>query len=62
MTTPEQRARETIDAKLAECGWVVQSRDEVSCAPESGASVSVLPPTAYALFARIQRGRNGRPT
>jgi len=34
MTTPEQRAREVIDAKLAECGWVVQSRDEINLAAE----------------------------
>ena len=26
--TPEQEARELIDAQLAKSGWVVQSRDE----------------------------------
>ena len=32
MTAPEERARETIDAKLAESGWIVQSQDEVNLA------------------------------
>ncbi|MFC2079516.1 hypothetical protein ACFLSZ_06020 [Candidatus Bipolaricaulota bacterium] len=30
MTTPEERARETIDAKLAEAGWIVRSRKETN--------------------------------
>jgi hypothetical protein len=30
MRTPEERAREIIDAKLAESGWIVQSREEGS--------------------------------
>jgi len=36
MTTPEERARETIDAKLAESGWIVQSRDEANVAAGPG--------------------------
>lgn len=27
MTTPEERAREIIDAKFSESDWIVQSRD-----------------------------------
>ena len=39
MTTPEERARETIDAKLAESGWIVQSRDDVNLAAGPGIMV-----------------------
>ena len=30
MTTPEERAREVIDAKFSESDWIVQSRDELN--------------------------------
>jgi len=33
MTTPEEHAREIIDARLEESGWVVQSRDAVNITP-----------------------------
>jgi len=33
MTTPEERAREIIDARLEESGWSVQSRDAVNITP-----------------------------
>jgi len=39
MTTPEQRARETIDAKLAESGWMVQSRDEINLSAGPGVAI-----------------------
>ncbi|MEN6368648.1 MAG: DEAD/DEAH box helicase family protein [Thermotogota bacterium] len=39
MTTPEQRAREVIDKKLAESGWVVQSRDEINLSAGPGVAV-----------------------
>lgn len=29
VTVPEERARETIDKKLAHSGWIVQLHDEV---------------------------------
>jgi hypothetical protein len=33
--TPEEKARQDIDRQLAQCGWLVQSRDEmnISAAP-----------------------------
>ena len=34
MTTPEERARGIIDDKLAESGWKVQSRAELTTAAE----------------------------
>ncbi len=39
MTTPEQRAREVIDTKLAESGWVVQSRDEINLSAGPGVAI-----------------------
>ena len=36
---PEQRARVQIDARLAEAGWVVQSRDEINLAAARGVAV-----------------------
>jgi len=43
MLTPEQRARETIDAKLAESGWVVQSRDEINLSAGPGIAIREFP-------------------
>ena len=37
--TPEQRARERIDAALAAAGWVVQDRDAMNLAAEPGVAV-----------------------
>ena len=34
--TPEQEAREHIDALLAESGWVVQNRDETNLSAARG--------------------------
>ena len=38
MTTPEELARQNIDAQLAACGWSVQSRkdDEPVCRARGG--------------------------
>ncbi|MBK9386164.1 MAG: DEAD/DEAH box helicase family protein [Planctomycetes bacterium] len=41
--TPEQLARQTIDAQLRAAGWVVQSRDEVNLAAGSGVAVREFP-------------------
>lgn len=41
MTAPEERARESIDAKLAESGWVVQSRDEINLSAGQGVAISM---------------------
>ncbi len=40
---PEQRARQQIDAALAESGWVVQSRDEINLRAAQGVAVRELP-------------------
>jgi type I restriction enzyme, R subunit len=37
--TPEQEAREHIDALLAESGWVVQSRDEINLSAGRGVAI-----------------------
>ena len=43
MTTPEERARETIDKKLAESGWVVQSREDINLSAGSGVAIREFP-------------------
>ncbi len=40
--TPEQRARETIDAILAASGWAVQSKDAVNLAASRGVAICEL--------------------
>ena len=45
MTTPEERAREIIDAKLDQAGWKVQSRNEVNLAAGPGVIVREFPLT-----------------
>ena len=37
--TPEEKARQTIDAQLPQCGWVVQDRAEVNLAVARGVAV-----------------------
>jgi hypothetical protein len=55
MTTPEQRAREVIDAKLVGSGWVVQSRDEINLSAGCG--------LAHLAAARVDsRMREGVPS
>jgi len=43
MTTPEERARETIDEKLAESGWIVQHRQNVNLQAGPGVIVREFP-------------------
>jgi type I restriction enzyme R subunit len=45
MTTPEEQARKTIDDKLTESGWIVQSRDEVNLTAGPGVIVREFPLT-----------------
>lgn len=51
---PEDRARQTIDAHLAEAGWVVQSRDQMNLGAGTGVAVrefsTATGPVDYALF------------
>ncbi len=51
---PEDRARAEIDHRLAECGWHVQSRDELDLGAGRGIAVREFPtesgPADYALF------------
>jgi type I restriction enzyme R subunit len=51
---PEDRARETIDAQLAEAGWAVQSRDQMNLGAGIGVAVrefaTGIGPVDYALF------------
>jgi type I restriction enzyme R subunit len=37
--TPEEKARRDIDRQLAECGWQVQSRDEMNISAALGVAV-----------------------
>ena len=39
MTKPEAKARETIDLRLAESGWIVQERDEMNLTAGRGVAV-----------------------
>ncbi|HPA82635.1 MAG TPA: DEAD/DEAH box helicase family protein, partial [Thermoanaerobaculales bacterium] len=41
--TPEQEARELIDAQLAESGWVVQSRDGINLSAGQGVAIREFP-------------------
>ncbi len=54
MATPEQKARELIDAQLGAAGWVVQDRDEMSLGAGLGVAVREYPlatgPCDYLLF------------
>lgn len=52
--TPEQKAREIIDKKLAQAGWVVQDRKQLNLFAGLGVAVREFPtgtgPVDYALF------------
>ena len=52
--TPEQKAREVIDKKLAQSGWVVQDRTQLNLLAGLGVAVREFPtstgPVDYALF------------
>src|SRR3972149_814140 len=54
MPTPEQLARQNIDALLAQCGWIVQSRAEMNLGAARGIAVREFPLTTgfadYLLF------------
>lgn len=54
MATPEQKARELIDAQLAAAGWIVQDREEMSLGAGLGVAVREYPlatgPCDYLLF------------
>ena len=40
--TPEQKARVEIDAKLAACGWAVQSKDQINLTAARGVAITEL--------------------
>ncbi len=61
MTTPEERAREIIDAKLAESGWIVQSRDEVNLAAGCGIMVREFALTGNHGYADYMIFVDGKP-
>ena len=61
MSTPEERAREIIDAKLAESGWAVQSRDEINLAAGLGIAVREFPLIHGAGFADYMLFVDGNP-
>ena len=52
--TPEERARQLIDARLAQSGWVVQDLKKVNPTASLGVAVREYPtstgPVDYALF------------
>lgn len=52
--TPEQRARQTIDRKLREAGWVIQDMSRINPVASLGVAVREFPtstgPVDYALF------------
>ena len=54
MATPEQKARQLIDAQLAASGWIVQDRDEMNVGAGLGVAVREYPlsvgPCDYLLF------------
>lgn len=54
MATPEQKARQLIDAQLAAAGWIVQDRDEMNLGAGLGVAVREYPlatgPCDYLLF------------
>ncbi|MFP4605228.1 MAG: DEAD/DEAH box helicase family protein, partial [Bacteroidales bacterium] len=58
--TPEQKAREKIDAKLKQAGWVVQNKDEMDFSVSDGVAVREYPtdegPADYVLFLNEQSG------
>jgi type I restriction enzyme R subunit len=51
---PEDKARSAIDTRLAVCGWLVQSRDEMNLSAGTGVAVrefaTASGPVDYALF------------
>ena len=41
--TPEEKARQDIDRQLAQCGWQVQSRNEMNIFAAPGVAVREFP-------------------
>ena len=58
MPTPEELARQTIDALLRAAGWVVQSLDELNLSAARGVAVREMQsfggPSDYSLFVDIK--------
>ena len=54
MMTPEQRARQIIDAKLEQSGWIIQNLRDLNVSAGTGVAVREFPtstgPVDYALF------------
>ena len=54
MMTPEQRARQIIDAKLEQSGWIIQNMRDLNISAGAGIAVREFPtstgPVDYALF------------
>ena len=54
MMTPEQRARQTIDTKLEQSGWIIQNMRELNITAGAGVAIREFPtstgPVDYALF------------
>ena len=61
MTNPEETARRTIDAKLVESGWVVQSRDEINLAAGQGVAIREFPLEQGVGYADYLMFVNGKP-
>jgi len=61
MTTPEERAREIIDARLEESGWVVQSRDRINLSASPGVIIREFPLLHGAGYADYMIFVDGKP-
>lgn len=52
--TPEERARDIIDAQLKQCGWIIQDRSRIDLSAGTGVAVREYPtdigPADYVLF------------
>jgi hypothetical protein len=41
--TPEESSRQEIDRQLAQCGWVIQSRNEMNISAAAGIAIREFP-------------------
>ncbi|WP_339909877.1 hypothetical protein [Symmachiella dynata] len=56
--TPEEKARKHIDHQLAQCGWIVQHRDEMNIMAGLGVAVREFPlKTGFADYLLYVDGR-----
>lgn len=59
--TPEQQARDRIDARLAQAGWIIQDMKELNPGAGLGVAVREYPtdtgPADYVLLERIRNER-----